>query len=84
MALETMVMLPRVTFLVAHPDSSTRVGRAWIVSSKLLNMTEASVGTQAGPPFIHDNCNTYSAKLQERAFLSTASLGQVTPAELEL
>jgi len=27
-------------------------------------MTEASVGTLAGPPFIHDNCNTYSAKLQ--------------------
>lgn len=83
-ALETMVMLPRVTFLVAHPDSSSRAGTAWIVSSKLLNMTEASVGTQAGPPFIHDNCNTYSAKLQERALLSTASLGQVTPAELEL
>jgi len=43
-ALETMVMLPRVTLLVAHPDSSSRAGRAWIVSIKLLNMTAASVG----------------------------------------
>jgi len=74
-ALETMVMLPRVTFLVAHPDSSSRAGTAWIVSTKLLNMTEAPVETLAGPPYINDSCNTYSAKLQERALLSTACLG---------
>jgi len=41
-------------------------------------------GALAFPPYINDNCNTYSAKLQERALLSTASLGQVKLAELEL
>ena len=32
-------------------------------------------GALAGPPYINDNCNTYSAKLQERDLLSTACLG---------
>ena len=73
-AFETMVMLPRVTFLVVQTECSSRAGTAWIVSTKLLNMTEASVGPWQAP-YINDNCNTYSAKFQERALLSTACLG---------
>lgn len=69
-------MLPSLTLLVAQTECSSRVGRAWIVSSKLLNMTEASVGTLAGPPFIHDNCNTYGAKIQGGgSLLNTTNLG---------
>ena len=69
------VMLPWLTLLAAHLDSSPRAGTVWIVSTKLLNMTEASVGPLAVPPYINDNYNTYSAKVQERALLSTACLG---------
>lgn len=32
-------------------------------------------GALAVPPYINDNCATYSAKLQERALLSTTNLG---------
>lgn len=68
------VMLPWLTLLAAHLDSGPRAGTASIVSTKLLNMTEASVGPWQAP-YINDNCNTYSAKLQERALLSTVCSG---------
>ena len=48
------VMLPWLTLLAAHLDSSPRAGTASIVSTKLLNMTEVRLPSFSGHPICTD------------------------------